>query len=254
MHILLCNDDGVTHPGLLAMVQTLGKKHKISILAPDTNWSACGHVKTLHRPLLVKEVNLADGTPALACDGAPSDCVAIALLGVIEEPIDLVVTGINPHANLGHDVTYSGTVTSAIEAVYGGVPGIAVSLETGGDFKDEKDFLPAAEAFSDLLDRFKLDEIPEKTVLSVNLPYIKDGNFKGVQITRLGKRIYRDELIRNMGPKKREYYWIGGEHPVGEGDVDTDIGAIREGYISVTPLYLDMSSAEAREVLKKWDL
>lgn len=254
MHILLSNDDGVTHPGLLAMAQTLRKKHKISILAPDTNWSACGHVKTLHRPIMVKEVVLADGTAALACDGAPSDCVSLALMGVVKEPVDLVVTGINPHANLGRDVTYSGTVTSAIEAVYAGVPGIAVSLETGGEFEDEKDFLPAAEAMAAMIDKMDLSKIPTNTVLSVNFPYIKNGSYKGIQITKQGKRIYLDKLIINKDPKGRDYYWIGGEHPTGEGDVTTDIGAIREGYISVTPLYLDLSSASAIEELKKWDL
>ena len=126
MHILVTNDDGVQAPGLLALAQEMRKLGKVSILAPDRNWSAAGHVKTMHRPLRVKPVTLSDGSAALATDGAPSDSVALALLGLIAEPLDLVVSGINPWSNLGYDVTYSGTVTAAMEATIGGVAGIAV--------------------------------------------------------------------------------------------------------------------------------
>src|SRR5688500_5657535 len=128
-HILVTNDDGVLAPSLLAIVSEMRKLVKVSILAPDRNWSGGGHVKTLDRAMRVKEVRLADGTQAFASDGAPSDCVALATLGYFEEPIDLVVSGINAGANLGHDVTYSGTVTAAMEAVIAGLPGVAVSLE-----------------------------------------------------------------------------------------------------------------------------
>ena len=130
MHILVTNDDGVQAPGLLALAQEMRKLGKVTVFAPDKNWSASGHVKTMERPLRVKEVLLADGTSAFASDGAPSDCVALPLLGLIEEQIDLVVSGINPNANVGHDVTYSGTVTAAMEAVIAGVKGIAVSLDS----------------------------------------------------------------------------------------------------------------------------
>jgi len=129
MHFLLTNDDGVYAPGLLALAQEFRKAGEVSILAPDHNWSASGHVKTLSRPLRVKPFTLADGTTALSSDGAPSDCVALALLGVIEKPVDMVISGINPNANIGHDVTYSGTVTAAMEAAIAGVPAIAVSLD-----------------------------------------------------------------------------------------------------------------------------
>ena len=128
-HILVTNDDGVTAPGLLALVKEMRQVGKVSILAPERNWSGGGHVKTLDRALRVRQELLADGTIAFASDGAPSDCVALAALGYFKEPIDLVVSGINMGANLGHDVTYSGTVTAAMEAVIAGVPGIAISLE-----------------------------------------------------------------------------------------------------------------------------
>ena len=145
-HILVTNDDGVFAPGLLALTQEMCKIGRVSILAPDRNWSGGGHVKTLDRALRVKEVRLADGTQAFASDGAPSDCVALATLGYFKEPIDLVVSGINAGANLGHDVTYSGTVTAAMEAVIAGIPGIAVSLETMESYLGEIDYGPAARA------------------------------------------------------------------------------------------------------------
>src|SRR5512140_3139071 len=143
-HILVTNDDGVTAPGLLALVQEMRKIAEVVILAPDRNWSGSGHVKTLERPLRVKEVVLADGTTALASDGAPSDCVALALLGFFDEKIDLVVSGINPQANLGHDVTYSGTVTAAMEAIIWEVPGIAFSLGTNENHREPLDYSVAA--------------------------------------------------------------------------------------------------------------
>ena len=146
MHILVTNDDGVYAPGLLALVEELLKVGEVSVLAPDHNWSASGHVKTLNRPLRAKPVTLADGSPAFACDGAPSDCVALAALGYFKQPVDLVVSGINVGANLGHDVTYSGTVTAAMEAVIANLPGIAVSLETVENYIGSMDFGPAARA------------------------------------------------------------------------------------------------------------
>jgi len=129
-HILVTNDDGVSAPGLLALALEMQQLGEVTILAPDRNWSASGHVKTMHRPLRVKEVQLEGGMTALASDGAPSDCVALAQLGLVEKKIDIVVSGINPNANIGHDVTYSGTVTAAMEAVIGGIPGVAVSLDS----------------------------------------------------------------------------------------------------------------------------
>src|SRR5690349_9211897 len=145
-HILVTNDDGVFAPGLFALVQEMRKIGKVSILAPDRNWSGGGHVKTLDRALRVKEVRLADDTQAFASDGAPSDCVALATLGYFKEPIDLVVSGINAGANLGHDVTYSGTVTAAMEAVIAVLPGIAVSLEAIDNLIGEMDYRPASHA------------------------------------------------------------------------------------------------------------
>ena len=254
MHILVTNDDGVTHPGLLALVQAMRQLNNVdvTIVAPNRNWSASGHVKTLGRPLRVDETKLADGSPALTTDGAPSDCVALALLG-LTDPIDMVVTGINPHANIGHDVTYSGTVTSAMEAVIGGVPGLAFSLETPLKLR-EPDFSSAGEVARRVAERvIKGGGLPKGLLLSTNIPYLPIDEIKGCRITRQGERIYRDELVVRDDPFGRPYYWIGGEHPTGEMIPDTDFGAINEGYVSVTPLQLDMTARDAMENFKHWE-
>ena len=252
-HILLTNDDGVTAPGLLALAQELQSFGKITILAPDRNWSASGHVKTMHRPLRVKETRLRDGTPAFASDGAPSDCVALALLGFIEDEIDLVVSGINPNANLGHDVTYSGTVTAAMEAVIGGVPGIAVSLDSPENHLAPLDYGPAARAARRVAAAFWARGFPEKTIINLNVPYLPDAEIKGIRITRQGLRLYRDALDRRLDPRGKPYYWIGGEPPAGVPEDGSDYGALKSGYISLTPLQLDLTDYAALDQLQKME-
>src|SRR6185436_21099967 len=171
--ILVTNDDGVNSPGLLALVQEMRKLAQVRVLAPDRNWSGGGHVKTLDRALRVKEVRLADGSQAFASDGAPSDCVALATLGFFKEPIDLVVSGINTGANLGHDVTYSGTVTAAMEAVIAGIPSVAISLEVPEGLVGPIDFQPAAHAASIAVQNVIINGLPTDTLLNVNVPFLK---------------------------------------------------------------------------------
>ena len=242
MHILITNDDGVYAPGLLALAQELRKLGEVSILAPDHNWSASGHVKTLNRPLRVKPAVLADGSRALACDGAPSDCVALALMGVIETPIDVVVSGINPNANIGHDVTYSGTVTAAMEAAIGGVYGVAVSLDAPEYFNGTLDYSTAAVAARVVTTRLLKLDLPKNVLLNVNVPYLPLTGLKGYRISRQGLRIYRDELIKREDPRGRPYYWIGGEAPTGVPDAGTDFGDLQAGFVSITPIQLDLTA------------
>lgn len=248
-HILVTNDDGVMAPGLITLAQEMRKLGKVTILAPDRNWSASGHVKTMHRPLRIKEVQLPDGTTALASDGAPSDCVALALLGVVEEDVDLVVSGINPNANIGHDVTYSGTVTAAMEAVIGGVPGIAVSLDSPENHLGMLDYAMAARAATQVAAKLLETGFPPKTVININVPYLEEDEIKGILITRQGQRVYRDQLDQRTDPRGKSYFWIGGEAPTGVVEEGTDYGAIKAGYISVTPLQLDLTAYSALEVL-----
>jgi len=252
MHILVTNDDGVWAPGLLALAQELRSLGKVSILAPDHNWSASGHVKTLERPLRVKDTLLADGSKALASDGAPSDCVALAFLGVLNEPVDMVVSGINPNANLGHDVTYSGTVTAAMEGAIWGLPGIAVSLDAPENHLGPLDFRTAAVVARRVTEAVIQNGMPDKTLLNVNVPYLEESALRGYLVTRQGLRIYRDVLVKREDPRGRPYYWIGGEVPSGVPDEGTDIGALAEGYVSITPLHLDMTDYKVVDNLRTW--
>ena len=252
-HFLVTNDDGVFAPGLLALVQALRQLpgNEVSVLAPDHNWSACGHVKTLTRPLRVRSVKLADGSPAISCDGAPSDCVAIAIMGAIEKPIDVVVSGINPNANVGLDVTYSGTVTAAMEASINGKPGIAVSLDAPEHHDGELNFAPAAKAAVEVILGLMADkdETSKQPIWNINLPYRQEGQFEGVLYTRQGVRLYRDVLEKRLDPQGKPYYWIGGEAPTGLMDEGTDYWAIKRGFISVTPLQMDMTNKVLLEKL-----
>jgi 5'-nucleotidase len=252
MHILVTNDDGVFAPGLLALAQELRKLGEVSILAPDHNWSASGHVKTLNRPLRAKPVTLADGSTALASDGAPSDCVALALMGVIEKPIDLVISGINPNANIGHDVTYSGTVTAAMEAAIGNVSGIAVSLDAPEYFSGLLDYSTAAYAARIVAKRLIANTLPTNILLNINVPYLPVAELKGYRISRQGLRIYRDELVRREDPRGKPYYWIGGEAPTGVDEEGTDFGDLKAGYVSITPIQLDLTSHAMIDTMRKW--
>jgi 5'-nucleotidase len=251
MHILVTNDDGVQAPGLLNLAQEMRKLGRVTVLAPDHNWSASGHVKTMERPLRVRETTLADGSAAFMSDGAPSDCVALALLGLVD-PADIVISGINPNANIGHDVTYSGTVTAAMEAVIDGVKGIAVSLHSPEGFKGQLDYSTAALVARRVAEKVMSDGLPKGVVLNVNVPYLKENELKGTMITRQGLRVYRDALDQRMDPRGKPYYWIGGEAPTAVDEPGTDFGALTAGYVSITPLQLDLTNYKAMDVLKKW--
>jgi 5'-nucleotidase len=253
MHILVTNDDGVQAPGLLALAQAMRPLGKVTVFAPDRNWSASGHVKTLERPIRVSETMLADGTTAYMSDGAPSDCVALPLLGFVDK-VDLVVSGINPFSNIGHDVTYSGTVTAAMEAVITGVPGIAFSLASQDKPANvPTDYGPAGEMAGRVAKKVLEEGLAEGIVLNVNIPYLSVDAVKGFLVTRQGLRVYRDALDRRVDPRGRPYYWIGGEAPTGVSEEGTDVGALAAGYVSVTPLQLDLTNYKAMDVLKNWE-
>jgi 5'-nucleotidase len=252
MHILLTNDDGVTAPGLLALAKEMRKLGEVSVLAPDHNWSASGHVKTMHRPLRVKEVILEDGSKALASDGAPSDCVALAVLGLLPHKIDMVVSGINPNANIGHDVTYSGTVTAAMEAAIWGLPGIAVSQDAPEYHQGGLDYGPAARYASRIAQAVIDHGLPENVLLNVNVPDLPEEQIKGVRITRQGLRVYHDMLDARKDPRGRPYYWIGGEAPSGVPEDGSDVGVLAEGYVSITPLQLDLTAYGVIQELQGW--
>ncbi len=253
-HILVTNDDGVLAPGLLALAQEMRKLGKVSILAPDRNWSGGGHVKTLDRALRVKEYRLADGSTAFASDGAPSDCVSLGILGYFKEKIDLVVSGINVGANLGHDVTYSGTVTAAMESVIMGVPAVAVSLEVLENLIGELDYQAAARAAYMVVQRVMEVGLAPEILLNVNVPYLPADKVKGFLMTRQGLRVYHNRLDEGKDPRGKPYYWIGGDAPTGVPERGTDVGALAEGYVSVTPLQLDLTAYRTLSDLNNWNL
>lgn len=252
MQILVTNDDGVNAPGLLALVLEMRKLGEVTVLAPDRNWSASGHVKTMHRPLRVGEAQLLDGSVALAADGAPSDCVALAMLGLLPHKIDLVVSGINPNANVGHDVTYSGTVTAAMEAAIWGLPGVAVSLDSPAKQHGVLDYAAAASIARRVVARVIEHGLPKGILLNVNVPYLPEEKILDLRITRQGLRLYHDRLDERKDPRGRPYYWIGGDAPTGVPEDGTDIGALAEGAVSITPLCLDLTAYLVMPELQNW--
>jgi len=246
VQVLVTNDDGITAPGLAALAARLRREWSVTVLAPDRNWSASGHVKTLHKPLRIAPARLADGEQGFACSGAPSDCVGLALLGALEDdgPFDIVVSGINPVANLAHDITYSGTVTAAMEAAVLGLPGIAVSRQHAAGRPVDVDYGPAAELAAAMVRHVAERGLPPNTLLNVNVPNLPADAIRGVLATRQGLRDYRDELVRRVDPRGRPYFWFGGDEPGGVEDEGTDIAAIASGFASVTPLRLDLTAGD----------
>ncbi len=250
MRILVTNDDGVDSEGLLALKRALSGVGDTVVIAPNHNWSAAGHTKTMHKPLRVTRVTMADGDMGYSSDGTPSDCVALAMLGLAGERPDLVVSGINKGANLGGDVTYSGTVAAAMESVVNGVPAIAVSQShpRSGDFD------LAARFAARLAAAVLANGLDSGVLLNVNVPGVPAAEIRGVLVTRLGKRIYRDTLIERQDPFGRAYYWIGGDEPTGDAEEGTDIWAIANNYISVTPIHLDLTNYALMDRLRGWSL
>ena len=250
MYILVTNDDGIDAPPLLPLKQALDEVAETIVFAPDHNWSAAGHPKTMHKPLRADPVTLADGSQGFSSSGAPSDCVALAVLGVLERKPDLVVSGINLGPNLGYDIFYSGTVAAAVEGVIGGMPAIAFSL----DSFEPVDYAGPASFAARLMQYVAKHGLPADMFLNVNFPAIPWNDVKDVVITRLGRRVYRDELVCRTDPRGRSYYWIGGKPPGGVPDRGTDIWAVANGCVSVTPVHLDMTAYHFREDLRRWNI
>jgi len=257
MYILVTNDDGVQSTGLLALKRSLEGVAEVAVFAPDRNWSASGHSRILHDPLTVRPVELSDGSTVLVSNGTPSDCVALALMGLIPGRPDLVVSGINRGSNVGSDVTYSGTVAAAMEAVLFGVPAVAISLDAYRDW----DFGYAAAFAARLVPEVVRRGLPEGVLLNVNVPNRPVGEMDGsetrpygVAMTRLGRRIYRDELelIEDQGGERR--YRLAGHPPTDELIPGTDLAALAAGYVSITPLHLDLTEHRFLEELRAWQL
>jgi 5'-nucleotidase len=262
LNVLLTNDDGIEAEGLQAMRSALTALPdvRLAVIAPDGNRSAMARSITTRRPLWVGEVPFEDGSMGYATDGTPVDCVRLASLGAVEDfKADLVVSGINHGANLGDDITYSGTVAAALEAILLGLPGIAVSQQSGARALDYRfhggfKFDVAASFVARLVERLEDVPLPAGTLLNVNVPA---GAPEGVEVTRLGKRIYRDELRldhEEEGPPARRRYWIYGDDPGFHDDPGTDLAAVAAGRIAVTPIHFDLTDHPSLEALRGFDL
>ncbi|MBP1705413.1 MAG: surE [Chloroflexi bacterium] len=247
--ILITNDDGIESRGLLALKQALEPLGETVVLAPETNQSAVGHAKTMMRPLRVRERRLADGSLAWSVDGSPTDAVSLAFLGFFEGTFDLVASGINYGANLGDDITYSGTVSAAMEGTINGCPSVAVSQQ----YYQDPDFTLAGRAAA-IVARHVLEHgLEHGELVNVNVPALPPGECGGFEVTRLGARIYQDELLRRVDPRGIPYYWIGGPPPTGLAVPGTDFHAVVNGRIAVTPIHLDLTGRRLLRRLRTWD-
>ncbi|MCL6441448.1 MAG: 5'/3'-nucleotidase SurE [Thermoleophilum sp.] len=264
VRVLLTNDDGIQATGLHAMRRALLERVpgiELAVIAPDSNRSASARSITTRQPLAVDEVRFADGERGFATDGTPVDCVRFAVLGLVGEPPELIVSGINHGSNLGDDVTYSGTVAAAFEGALLGIPAIAVSQQAEHgrtDFRPRgrgwayEDFAAGARFVAELV--AAIDGLPlgERTVLNVNVPA---GEVRGVRVCRLGRRIYRDELkLESVAPNGRKHYRIYGAEPGYHEEPGTDFEAVADSMIAVTPLGFDLNHERALAELGRVDL
>jgi 5'-nucleotidase len=259
LRVLLTNDDGIDADGLQALRRALlaVPDVELAVIAPDGNRSAMARSITTRRPLWIQEVDFGDGTVGYACDGTPVDCVRFAALGLIEGfTADLIVSGINHGSNLGDDITYSGTVAAALEGIVLGLPGIAISQQSRAremDFRlgDRFDFETAAAFTARIVGEIDDVPLPQGTLLNINVPA---GEVAGVEVARLGKRIYRDQLSLVDEESGRKQYRIYGDAPDYHHQDGTDLAAIAEGRIAVTPLHFDLTDEPGIETLQAYDL
>lgn len=254
MRILVTNDDGIEAEGLHALVRACEELGQVTVVAPHHDRSASGHSITLHKPLRVSEAKI-PGSKAVAwaATGTPADCVLLAMYGLLPEPPHVVLCGINLGPNIGHDLTYSGTVSGAMEAAILGLPAIAVSLDA--EAQPRARFEVAAFFAAALAGEVVRRGIPPDTLLNVNIPNLELSQIRGVQVTRQSARRYRSRLERRADPRGRPYYWIVGERASAEeAEPGTDSYALQFGFVSVTPLRMDLTHPDLVTTLVDWPL
>lgn len=247
MRLLVTNDDGYLALGIRTLARAAGRLGSVAVVAPDREQSATSHSLTLHHPLRARLTG--DGGHVI--DGTPTDCVILAVGELLDERPDVVLSGVNHGPNMGEDVLYSGTVAAAMEATMLGIPAVAVSY-AGSDFEHVEAWEERlAELLSGLVGR---KDFPEETLLNVNLPPLPPDQVKGVRVTTLGRRAYADSLTRARDPNGREYFWIGGGQSRWWGGPDSDFRAVESGYISVTPLHLDLTNYDLVKEIGEWGI
>lgn len=245
VNILVTNDDGVYSYGLKALAHEMRKIGNVYVVAPLSEKSATSHSLTLHRPLRVKRIGVKQ---TYAVNGTPTDCVNLALNGLLKERPQIVVSGINNGPNLADDITYSGTVAAAIEATLLGVPAIAISIAG----RNKLYYQTAVKIAYKLVKKVITESLPPNVLLNVNVPNLPEHKIKGYRFTRQGKRQYGDSIIEKVDPRGEKYYWIGGDVLGDKPIKNSDVEAIEEGYISITPIQLDLTAYSFLEKLSKW--
>lgn len=246
MRILITNDDGINSEGLRALAETLEKRGEVFVVAPDRERSAVSHSLTLHRPLRYEKIK----KNFYAVDGTPTDCVYLAVNKLLKERPHIVVSGINKGGNFGDDITYSGTVSAAVEATLLKIPAFAISLAAKKDFK----FRGAAQFATRLVEYILKNGMPKDTFLNVNIPNVNPEEIKSHMITKLGKRIYGSGIVEKVDPRGGKYFWIGTDGLGFEDLEGTDYYAIKRNFISITPIHLDLNNYSAMEELRQWKL
>ena len=246
--ILVSNDDGVDAPGIEALRRALASLGRVIVVAPNRQRSAASHSLTLDVPLRATTI----AEDIVSVDGTPTDCVLLALKSLLPEPPDLLVSGVNRGPNLGDDVTYSGTVAAAMEGTIFGIPSVAVSLDrsTTGTYEYAHAAAVAREVARVVLER----GLPDGTLLNVNVPNVPPAEVKGIRITRQGKQSYEESVIEKTDPRGRTYYWIGGYTSTWPDQAGSDLEAVAEGFVSVTPVNLDLTDYRVMETLEDWPL
>jgi 5'-nucleotidase len=249
MRFLVTNDDGILAHGLECLIEAAAPLGEVTVVAPDREQSAMSHSLTLHHPLRPVE----RGERRWQVDGTPTDCVMIALEALMPEKPDFVLSGINHGQNMGEDVLYSGTVAAAMEGLALGVPSIAFSF-AGGDLRADvsrlRELVPVITPL--LEDLTRMNEFPRDTLLNVNLPPCEPGEVRGARLTRLGRRVYSNSLQEMHDPWGRRVYWIGGGDVTWAGEEDSDFKAVQDGYVSVTPLHLDLTHHHVLSTAESW--
>ncbi len=249
--IIVTNDDGYDAPGILALAEAMGELGEAQVCAPASNQSASGHKITLFQNIAVASKTIGAGIPALAVGGSPADCIALSLLGMVDARPDIVVSGINRGENMGQDLTYSGTVTAALEAAIHGIPAVAISLARA-DADCREDYAVAARIAVSIVGLVLARGLPPLTILNVNVPPVTQvADLRGIRLTRQGIRIYRDRLVQVEAGLVR----VEGEPPTAHTDeLGTDVWAVHRDYVSVTPVHLDMTAHRFLADLAAWDM
>ena len=244
MHILLSNDDGYFAPGLAVLAETLAPLGKVTVVAPERDRSGASNSLTLDRPLTVRKA----GNGFFYVDGTPTDCVHLAVTGLLDDLPDIVISGVNHGANMGDDTIYSGTVAAATEGFLLGIPSIAVSLvANGNDY-----FITAARVAADIAQRFARRPLGEAALLNVNVPDVGYEELRGIEITRLGKRHKAEPVVKSTTPRGGTVYWVGAAGSAQDAGAGTDFNAAARTVVSVTPLQVDLTHFSQMQTLKDW--